>query len=177
MERYAAFLRGINVGGVVLRMAELKAIMAGLGFGNVETYIQSGNLICESGGIDRRTMEERIKRGIRDEKDMDVEVFVKDAADIRRIAGTHPFESEENEGKLYVTIFGRRLDASDERKIAGIGSETDLFLPRDEVVYSRYGDGYGKSRYSNNYLETLLGVSGTTRNWRTMKKILGMIGG
>jgi uncharacterized protein (DUF1697 family) len=175
MALYLVLLRGVNVGGVVLKMDDFRLILDRLRFTGIRTYIQSGNAIVESGRTDIRRMERDIREEIVKEKALDAGVFVRTGEDVRRIASSHPFDTEGNAADLYVTVLGSLPDKEGVKELMGLEGSVERFKVRGDVVYSSYGLGYGKARFTNNELEKKLKTMGTTRNWRTMQKLLGMM--
>jgi uncharacterized protein (DUF1697 family) len=175
MKKFAAFIRGINVGGITLKMEDIKGIFVGLGFNNVITYIQSGNIVFDSSETDKALLEERIRESIATKSNLDVAVFVKTKEQIQSLVSNNPFGKTMDEKRSYVTMLdsvpaGGKLDA-----IKAINSAKEKFILKKDVVYSYYGNGYGKSKYTNNYFEKVFGVSATTRNWTTINKILDIM--
>jgi uncharacterized protein (DUF1697 family) len=174
MGRYIALLRGINVGGVVLKMEDLKHILEYIGYSNVATYIQSGNALFDSKESNKRKMEAEIAQEIKNKIDRDIVVIVKTVGELRRIAEAHPLAGLGDEKNLYVTVLSHDPAASDIEILMETMNEVDRHEVANRVVYSRYGEGYGNSKRSNNFLEKILKVSATTRNWATMKKLSEM---
>ena len=165
MSRYIAFIRGINVGGVVLKMDDLKQILGYIGFFNVETYIQSGNALFDSKQVNKRKMEAEIAQEIKSKIDRDIVVIVKSVEELRRIAATHPLESMGDAKNLYVTLLSYDPTGPDIETLMETMNEVDRHEVANRVVYSYYGQGYGNSKRSNNFIEKILKVSATTRNW------------
>jgi uncharacterized protein (DUF1697 family) len=171
MSKYVAFIRGINVGGIVLTMADLKKILEYIGFSEVKTYIQSGNAIFESDEGNKRRMEAEISQEIKNKIDHDVVVIVKTIDELKRLVASHPLEDSGDQDKLYVTILSHDPAAPDIEILMETMNEIDRHVVENRAVYSYYGEGYGTSKRSNNFIEKILKVSATTRNWNTMKAI------
>jgi uncharacterized protein (DUF1697 family) len=171
VSKYIAFIRGINVGGIVLKMDDLKKILDHAGFKKIQTYIQSGNAIFESSITNIPEIEKKIKSGIFKESGLDIVVIVKTKEELEKITASHPFEEKDNQKGLYITILNTQPIENKVRELMDLKSDVDKFILKGDIVYSYYGDGYGKSKFTNNYIENKLSASGTTRNWNTMKKI------
>jgi uncharacterized protein (DUF1697 family) len=92
MPRLVAFLRAINVGGHTVRMAELKSLIEGLGFKDVETFIASGNVLFSARAGDLRAVERRIASGLQAALGYEVATFVRTGAEVAAIAGYAPFK-------------------------------------------------------------------------------------
>jgi uncharacterized protein (DUF1697 family) len=171
MSRYVAFVRGINVGGVVLKMEDLRHILEYIGFTKVATYIQSGNAIFESHESNKRKMEAEIAQEIRNKIDRAVVVIVKTVEELRRIVETHPLAESGDPKNLYVTILSYDPTGPDVETLMETMNDVDRHEVANRAVYSYYGQGYGNSKRSNNFIEKILKVSGTTRNWETMNRL------
>jgi uncharacterized protein (DUF1697 family) len=170
--KYVAFLRGVNVGGITLKMQDVKNIFAGLGYKNITTYIQSGNIVFDSSETGKALLEGKIRESIKTKSNLDVGVFVKTKEHIEGIVSNNPFDKKMDQKSLSITMLS---DAPAGGKLAAakaVNSTEEKFILKRDVIYCFYGKGYGKSKYTNNYFEKTLGVSATTRNWTTINKIL-----
>jgi uncharacterized protein (DUF1697 family) len=152
-------------------MADLMKILEYIGFTNIKTYIQSGNAIFESEESNKRMMEAQIGQEIKNKIDHEIVVIVKTMDELRRIVASHPFEDSGDQDKLYVTILSHDPAAPDIEILMETMNEIDRHVVENRAVYSYYGEGYGTSKRSNNFIEKILKVSATTRNWNTMKAI------
>ena len=103
MTRYAAFLRGVNVGGVNLKMAEVAAALEEAGFTNVKTILASGNVLLESrSGVD--AVRKKAEKALRDEFGYDAWVLAYDLDTVRAISDDYPFDREVEGHHSYVTF-------------------------------------------------------------------------
>jgi len=177
MAEFISLLRGINVSGQKsIRMPELKNLYESLGFTEVRTYLQSGNVIFAPAGPDPDEMAATIRTGIQRDFGFDVTVFVRDADDFQWLLDKNPFlhGRSEDPTKLHVTFLSEppaqeKLDslvkpASGNDEFVIIGRDVFLFCP----------DGYGRTKLSNTFLERKLGLPATTRNWNTVNALLQM---
>src|ERR1044072_1685522 len=89
---YIALLRGINVGGKVLKMADLKDAVAPLGFDTLQLYLQRGNMVFKAPKPGNDALAKRISAAIRDHKSMDVTVMVRDAGEWDKIVSGNPYK-------------------------------------------------------------------------------------
>jgi uncharacterized protein (DUF1697 family) len=174
MAKYIALIRGINVGGVVLEMEDLKHMLEYVGFSGVRTYIQSGNAFFESREVNKRKMEAEIAQEIKNKTDRDTVVIVKTVEEIRRIASSHPLAELGDEKNLYVTVLSYDPTGPDVEILMETMNGVDRHEVANRVVYSYYGQGYGNSKRSNNFIEKILKVSATTRNWATIRRLAEM---
>lgn len=177
MNRYVALLRGVNVGGVVLKMNRFREMLAGSGLQNVQTYIQSGNAVFESPENNAGALENLIHDAIRKGSGLDIAVMVLSVEDMRKFFSFHPLKAGEETKNLYAAILSGLPEEASIEKLTGIDNGVEKFAVDRRVVYGYYGSGYGNSKYSNNYIEKVLKVKATTRNWNTMQKLLEMVTG
>ncbi len=176
MQNYIAILRGINVSGKnKILMAELKTMLIGLKFENVETYIQSGNIVFSLAKAQSNvSLESLISTSIKKKFKLEVPVIVRSAEELKKIIATNPFakNKKNNPERLHITFLA---EVPSKEKLAEIKS---LAYPPDEFqiigteVYLHCPLSYGETKLSNKFFETKLKVSATTRNWKTVN-VLG----
>ena len=168
MNRYIILLRGINVSGKnKLPMAELREILNELGFQNVQTYIQSGNIILDSEETKEVTCQ-KIKEGITAEFGYDVPVLARTPEEWKNTLEKYPF-SQENEKIVAFTFLDR---ITKESVIEVKGSNEDKYKITDDVVYLYCPSGFGNTKLTNSVIEKKLKVTATTRNLKTTIKLL-----
>ena len=172
MARYAAFLRGVNVGGVNLKMAAVAHALEAAGFGNVKTILASGNVLLESrSGV--AVVRKKAEQALRDEFGYDAWVLAYDMDAIAAISAAYPFDREVEGHHSYVTFVSdedvlRELTALADQPGPGekIEPGTGVIywqVPRAATLDSTIGKTMGKKRYKS---------STTTRNLRTIDKVL-----
>jgi uncharacterized protein (DUF1697 family) len=172
MTAYAALVRGINVGGKKVVMAELRELVSSLGHEEVSTYVQSGNVVFRTAGRDARKLAAGIERAIAQRLGLDVTVLVRSATELRSVVKGNPFlAGGADPAGLHVTFLGAAPDASAVAQIDPATFAPDEFAVVDREVYLHCPDGYGRSKLSNAFFERRLRVAGTTRNWRTVTKL------
>ena len=176
MSTWISLLRGINVGGQKrLRMETLRAIYAELGFNNIRTYVQSGNVIFESQEQDQVKLHQRIEVRIEQACGYPIKVFILQPAELDRILNGNPFvHRNEDLSKLHVTFLYLTPTDVAWGKITSPGNISDEFAPGEMAVYLFCPNGYGKTRLSNNFFERKLGMPVTTRNWNTVNALSNM---
>jgi uncharacterized protein (DUF1697 family) len=177
MPTYISMLRGINVGGArQVRIEELKRSYEALGFENVRTYIQSGNLVFRSRTGNAGELREIISRRIHDTLGFDVTVIIRTKEEMGKLFSRNPFlKSKPGEtDKLHVTFLADlpRPEAVAAISIARSGSDKYEIVGREIFLYCP--DGYGRTKLTNNAFESKLGVRATTRNWATVNRLLEM---
>ncbi len=178
MTKKIALLRGINVGGKrKVLMKDLKALFEKLGYTDVVTYIQSGNLIFDSNdALDTIQIASKIEKAILKTYGFEVPVVVITANDIKQAAEANPFLKMENVStdQFHVTFLQGIPNSEHLVKIATYSTGSDQFIIRDQIVYLCCQGKYHKSKLSNTFFETKLKVSATTRNWKTVLKLVDL---
>ena len=175
MITYIAFLRGINVGGhKKIKMADLRLLLEGLGYKEVMTYIQSGNVIFNSLDEYRDKLENQISEAIKSHYGFDVPVLVKTRTEINKILDNNPYNDPEDlaSNKIYFVLLQEIPRKEDIEATSAIIFENEKFNITPECVFLRCGLGAGKAKCNINFFESKLKVSTTTRNYRTMTKLL-----
>lgn len=173
MARYAVLLRGVNVGGVSITMADLAAVFRNLGYGGVKTVLASGNVILEADAA-ASVLKPTIETALRERFGYDAWVHVLDTAELRRIVDAFPFDAERDGWHPYVIFL---MGDEPREALLALRSQLDPALeslaPGNGVLYwnvqkgstldSVVGKASGKPRY-----KALM----TTRNLRTLNKLL-----
>lgn len=175
--KYIILLRGINVGGKKkLKMADLRAMLEAMNFTNVQTYIQSGNIIFEHEEMLNATLEERVKTQLMETFSYDVPVLVLRMGELLHIFNDNPFLTKRKEdiAKLHVTILKEKPDVERVKVVSEIEYKADEFEIINQLIYLFCPDGYGRTKFTNNFFESKLKVQATTRNWKTITKLVEM---
>jgi uncharacterized protein (DUF1697 family) len=170
MTKYVAFLRAINVGGhTIIKMADLKQICEACGFENVQTYIQSGNVIFESDEDDTAVLENKIASQVEKVTGFKTQLFVRTIREVQSIAKKSPFTAKANE-TVHVAFLKEKPDKKQQEALLSFRSEADDFAVKGREVYNLRYDREN-SIFSNNFVEKILKMPGTTRNMTVIKKI------
>jgi uncharacterized protein (DUF1697 family) len=173
--KYAAFLRGINVGGKnKIKMETLREVCAAaLGFENVKTYINSGNVVFETAKADDKKLADRIEAAIEQEFGLKIKTMVRARAEIESIVENNPFDGQfENDKDLHVFFLDGELPAEKRDLLLSNNSETEMFAVRGREIYCLLRVSVLDSLMGKDYIGKKLKVSATARNWRTVNKIL-----
>ena len=169
-----SLFRGINVGGHhKIRMDELKGVHEALGFKDVISYIQSGNVVFTSDDADVARLRRQIEDGFEKTFGFHVEVIVRTSAELQEIIDQNPFQSQPGkESKWVVVMFlAARPDATaQEDLLKTYAGPEELFFTGKEV-YIYYPNGIGRSKLSNSFIEKKLKTVGTARNWNTILQL------
>ncbi len=175
MKTYISMLRAVNVGGQnKIPVVELKRLYQALNFANVETYIQSGNLVFDSDNQDAAYVTNLIETQLEEAYGSKIAVFVRDAADFRRILNSNPFLMGRNESPLFLHVtflYSIPRPSQWDQLKAPEGTNGDEFFPGMQEVYLFCPNGYGRTKLNNTFLERQLGMTATTRNWNSVQAL------
>jgi uncharacterized protein (DUF1697 family) len=173
---YIALLRGINVGGKVLKMADLKDAVAKLGFQDIRTYLQSGNLVFRTAKAGNDVLAGRISDAIRAHKAMDVTVMVRDAAAWSKIVAGNPYaQARELPKTVHTFILDQAPEAARIDALKAKEASREEWQIVDGTLYLHTPDGFGKSVLGN-IIERTLKVPMTARNWNTVLALQELAG-
>ena len=175
MNTFISLLRGINVSGKnSIKMDALKNSFEQLGFQNVKTYIQSGNIIFSHKKEDPQKLATRIKAQIQNDFSLDVPVQVFNSDKLKQIVSANPFakDSSKDSSFMHVTLLDTAPEKVDLTAIESKKADGEEIIISGDVVYLYCPSGYGRTKLNNNFLENKLKVSATTRNWKTTLKLL-----
>ena len=177
MTTHLALLRGINVSGHnMMKMDALKTTLEGIGFQNVQTYIQSGNVFVDTDEENPAKVGFQIKQEIFKAFGHEVPVVVIAKSDLEKSLINNPFlkEKEVDTKKLYVAFISiaLRSDSINDLKISQF--KPDEAHIEENRIYIKYAIGAGKTRFDQKYIEKKLNVTATIRNWNTVTQLLKM---
>ena len=179
MMTYIAMLRGINVGrGKMVKMERLRTLFAGLGFGEVKTYVQSGNVVFQaerkSSAELTRTIEAKIQRDF----GFIVPVLIKTSKELAQIVRANPLLRVKgiDVSKLHVTFLSDAPPKTATKVLEDLATIRERFRILNREIYLYCPDGYGNSKLTNNTIEKKFSLVATTRNWRTVSALLEMAG-
>ncbi|MFD4368252.1 DUF1697 domain-containing protein [Rhodococcus sp. NPDC058521] len=174
MTRYTALLRGINVGGINIKMADLRNVFSELGFTEVRTVLASGNVLFEAAASDTRQLKATIEHALSERFGYDAWVFVFELSVIREVVAAYPFDPDREGWHAYVVFVdgseplatllegAENLDPASERVQLGDGV-VYWEVERGHTLSSRFGKASGKAKFK---------AVTTTRNIRTLQKLL-----
>jgi uncharacterized protein (DUF1697 family) len=174
MQRYVAFLRGINLGQRRLSMGRLKALFEELGFEDVATFIASGNVIFSTNVKDARRLETRIAKHLEAALGYDVDTFVRTAAEVAAVGKFDAFDGDvRNGGAVNVGFLHAPLPPATARKLAAVRTETDQFrvIGREYYWYSRVGVAKSKV-WTLPEVKALHLPTSTMRNITSIRKLV-----
>lgn len=175
MTIYVALLRGINVGGNnIIKMQDLKTLLQDCGLENVNTYIQSGNIVFRS----EKTADELqflIEQEIKQKYGYSISVIVRTGSEWEGIMKNCPYSTESlGDGEsVHLTLLGKEISKEDIEHLLQSRSDTEECFINDNEVYLYLKKSILDSKISNQLQK--LGVPVTSRNWKTIKKIESMV--
>lgn len=156
-------------------MDRLRSLCESLGYTDVETYLQSGNIVLRSRSA-RATLAPQLSSAIREEfgfSELDVLAFT--CAELQSIVDRNPFVADgRDQSQLHTTFLGKNIKASRIEAIDVDSHLPDAFVPGPRVIYVYCHDGYQRTKLTTGFFEGKLGVRATTRNWRTTTKLWQM---
>lgn len=171
--RYIAFLRAVNVGGHTIRMDELKVVFKRAGFGGVETFIASGNVVFHEPVQHADSIEKTIEAALVKRFKYEVCTFVRTAGEVAAVAQCRPFPEERiASARAFVVGFLRApLTAVQRKALKAFASDVDEFATRGREVYWLCRVGQSESAFSNARFEKALGVRATFRGINTVQRL------
>ncbi len=174
MNTYILLLRGINVGGRnSLPMRELVDLLEALECRNVKTYIQSGNVVFQT-GKDAPNLTKQISTGVKKRCGFEPHALLLHFQEFEGAIAANPFREAESDPKgLHFGFLASVPSNPDLRKLDALKANSERFQLIDKVFYLYAPDGVGRSKLAASS-ERLLGVTMTDRNWRTVCKIRDM---
>ncbi|MDP4268776.1 MAG: DUF1697 domain-containing protein [Bacteroidota bacterium] len=174
MQTYIAILRGINVSGNrTIKMDALRQMFSDMGFTEVKSYIQSGNIIFQSKSGNDTKLEQKITEEILSRFGFDVPVIVLTRDELKIIIEQNPYLSDNTKeySHLHFTFLAEKPLQPLVDKLNGDEILTDDFKTGERVVYLYCPNGYSKTKLSNSLIENRLKVVATTRNWKTCNEL------
>jgi uncharacterized protein (DUF1697 family) len=179
MTTFIALLRSVNVSGHGrLAMSELKEMFVTLGYRDVSTYIQTGNVIFHSSARNAAKLETDIEHQLERTFGAAPTVILRTAAELARTLATSPYPARgADPSRHHVTFLAAAPSPQRLAALSPPASGRDELTIIGREVYVHTPDGYGNTKLSGAYLERHLGVSSTTRNWNTVTKLCALAAG
>ncbi|MDB5248390.1 MAG: hypothetical protein JWQ40_2784 [Segetibacter sp.] len=176
MKTFISILRGINVSGQRrILMTDLKVLYESLGFKEVVTYIQSGNVIFKTGeDASNEELAKKIEQAITEKYEFEVPVIIRCVVEIEQVISVNPFLKNRgiNTEKLHVTFLATNPTPATLQNMCAFSFPPDEFVIIGTEVFLHVPGSYGETKLSTNFFESKLKVSATTRNWKTVNKLL-----
>ncbi|MES2496315.1 MAG: DUF1697 domain-containing protein [Pseudomonadota bacterium] len=177
MEKTIVLLRAVNVGGRKLLMAELRDACRAAGIDDIQTYIQSGNLIFAAPSAD--DAETQIECLIADRFGMTVEAIGRSAREWAVYAAGSPFVDADGRGNMIMLCLARKrtLAADTAARLSERALHGETIVVKDDAIWIDFSQGVGSSKLSPTWINRCAGSPVTMRNWRTVLKIAEMTRG
>lgn len=176
--KWAAMLRGINLGKRQLKSAELKAVVEGMGFTEVKTILASGNVVFEAGDAAPEALERDLHAALDKATGLKSEVFVRNRADLEKLVEANPFPEEAGERPSYLVVSFHRTPpdraAIDRLAESYDGPERMVVVGRE--LFTDFPEGQGRSSLIPALQKARLAQGNTGRNWNTVLKLLAALG-
>lgn len=170
MQTFIVILRGVNVSGKnILPMAELRYLLYDLKFENVQTYIQSGNIVLNS-ELSKDEVIESVKNGIVSIFGFNVAVLAKTISEWENAIANNPYPTNNHK----IVSFTFLSEVPKETTVEVTITNDDVYSVINDMVYMYCPDGFGRTKLTNNLFEKKLKVVATSRNFRTTMKLLEM---
>lgn len=172
-----SLLRGINLGpSRRIAMQALREVYESLGFSDVQTYVQSGNVVCRTTERNLSKLPARIGDAIEVKFGFRSAVVVRTTPEMRGVVAANPFASREDiePGKFLVTFLSGEPAAGAAEKVRAIPADPEELRLVGRELYIYFPNGIGRSKLSMAAIEKAVGAAGTGRNWNTVRKLLEM---
>jgi uncharacterized protein (DUF1697 family) len=177
MPTYVALLRAVNVGGTgKLAMADFRELLKGLGYRNIETYIQSGNAVFDAGkGAAAVTKE--LAAALEKHMGAPVGVVIRTHEELGRMIAANPFAAEAaaDGARVHVAFLAGQALPTAKAALDAIAAKyparRDRFHLAGDTLYFHFPDGAGETKFTGKSLDRAIGVIGTGRNWNTVLKL------
>jgi uncharacterized protein (DUF1697 family) len=173
--RQIVLLRGINVGSRNrIPMGRLRGILAEAGFADVETHLQSGNVVLES-DLAPDKLAARCKRLIADEFGLDIDVVVRTRDELAAVVARNPLADVADNPKRYqVSFLSEELKRDAIEELSALAADGERLVATGRELYGWHPDGIGRSKLWAALASPRLGVTATARNWSTVTKLLAI---
>ncbi len=175
MITYISILRGINVGGHrMIKMDALKKMCADINFTNVQTYIQSGNIVFQSKMTDTQKISKTIQTNIEKLFGFEVPVITLSKIELETVHNANPFTNDKAKDPTFfhVTFLSDKPSKQNADQLKQADFKNDAYAIIDKAIYLYCPDSYSNSKLTNSFIENKLKVTATTRNWKTINELL-----
>lgn len=171
--RYVALLRGINVGGKnMIKMETLRSTFENLGFENVKSYINSGNLAFDTKKTDDAKLAAKIRDAIKKDFGFDISVMVRSMDEINEIVKNNPFHGQfDNDKYMHVLFLESELSNGHKEMIESINNDDERIEVRGRTLYCCLKISILDSAVGKGFIDKKLKIPATGRNWRTVEKL------
>jgi uncharacterized protein (DUF1697 family) len=156
----------------MIKMTELKMSFENLGFKNVASYINSGNLAFDAAKTGEEKLVAKIEKVIKKDFGLDIQVMVRDQAAIEDVLAHNPFEGEfESHKEMHVLFMKGRMPDDKEKHLLEQQTTAERFAVRGHEIYCHLKGGVADSLLGKGFIERKLKIAITARNWRTVERL------
>ena len=177
MKTYIALLRGINVSGhKIIKMQLLRDVLLQIGFHNVSTYIQSGNVIFQTNLLDKKIIENEIASCIQKHFGHEVPVIVITPEELKSVIERNPHHQESlDPAQPYVAFLSEKPSPLLLKTLQKMDFKGDTFVNQDATLYLHYAQSAADTKLTNAVIERMLQIKSTTRNWKTVLQLMILV--
>jgi uncharacterized protein (DUF1697 family) len=170
--RYAVLLRGINIGPRNrISMSELRSALEAAGFGEVQTYLQSGNVVLES-RAKAESVRRKVEGLIAERLGLEIAVVVRTKAELAHVVKRNPLGKVAKDPKRYqVSFLDRPLPPKTLEELEAVAAPTERIAAHGREVYAWHPAGVARSKLWAKLAGKSLGVTATSRNWTTVEAL------
>ncbi len=175
--KHIALLRAINLAGVnKVGMADLRDLLARLGFPDAQTLLNSGNIVFDGGSKTTAALEQTLERAAAKQLGLETDFLVRTAKEWRAIVDANPFprEAKDDPSHLVAVILKDDVSAANVAALQKAIVGREVVRAKGRCMYIVYPDGIGRSKLTSALSEKKLGTRGTARNWNTVLKLLAL---
>jgi uncharacterized protein (DUF1697 family) len=176
--RHVALLRAVNLGQHnKISMADLKALLVGLGFEDVQTLLQSGNVVFEAAGRTAAQLEQALEGAAAKRLALETGFFVRTAKEWQTVVDANPFPKEAtvDPGHLLAVVLKDPVTLANVTALQKAIVGREVVRAKGRCLYVVYPDGIGRSKLTSAMIEKKLGTRGTGRNWNTVLKLAALV--
>lgn len=174
MNTFICLLRGINVGGhKKIKMADLRAILESLGFKNVQSYIQSGNIVFQHDTYSCEQLKAIIENKIEHNYSFHVKCFVYSLKEFQKLVNTNEKNPDKINPEIMAYIFLSQAPTMDKVEVCrSYINEDEIFWHHQNMIYFIAYKGFARAKMTTNFFESKLKVDTSSRNFRTVNKLI-----
>jgi uncharacterized protein (DUF1697 family) len=178
MRRYVALLRGINIGPRNrVSMPDLRSALEEAGFSEVQTYLQSGNVVLES-RAKAESVRRKVEGVVAERFGLEIAVVVRTKAEVAAVVRKNPLGDVAHDPKRHqVTFLSKKLAAKVVRELEEAAAGKERVVVAGREIYAWHPSGVARSKLWAKLAGKGLGVTATSRNWTTVEALLGLAGG
>jgi uncharacterized protein (DUF1697 family) len=178
MATYIGLLRGVNVGGnKKVSMADLRAMLTQLGLTEVQTLLQSGNVVFQSRERSTEKLERLLESALAARLKLTARVLVRSAAELHAVIAANPFPAEaaSDPSHLLVLFLADEVASECVRELRSAITGPERFEVRGRHAYAVFPEGLARSKLAGPLFDRLLRTTSTGRNWNTVRKLAAMV--